>query len=88
MKIFFFFQVPLKAFEFAIKQCEKYMRFKENEDLSVMDEPKVLQEEWNTFLQWFYTIANDHGKLQEGSSAQLMVLNYINLLNRFYFIYY
>ncbi|KAK6623429.1 hypothetical protein RUM43_009281 [Polyplax serrata] len=67
-------KVPLRAFEFAIKQCERYMKFKDNEDLSAIDEPKPLQDEWNTFLQWFYTIANDHGKLQESSSAQLMVV--------------
>lgn len=73
MKVNFNCQVPLRAFEFAIKQCERYMKFKDNEDLSAIDEPKPLQDEWNTFLQWFYTIANDHGKLQESSSAQLMV---------------
>lgn len=68
-------QVPIKALEFAIRQCERYIRFRENEDLNVVEERKVLQEEWNTFLQWFYIITNEHGRLQETSNAQLTVFS-------------
>lgn len=66
--------MPLKAFEFAIKQCENYIKFRENDDLASSEELKPLQDEWSTFLQWFYIITNEHGKIQESSNGQLLVL--------------
>lgn len=46
--------IPSEAIEFAIDQLDRFVDFKENNDLDKVDNDLLSEEKWAKFFEWFY----------------------------------
>ena len=46
--------IPVEAIEFAIEQLERFVDFKESNDIDMFDFNLIGEEKWQKFSEWFY----------------------------------
>ncbi|XP_074644662.1 tubulin tyrosine ligase 3-like isoform X2 [Tubulanus polymorphus] len=61
--------VPMKCLDVAIQQCERWIRFKNNEDIDHWEDPyEISDAQWDQLIQWSYQLTQDDGVIQQSRS--------------------
>jgi tubulin monoglycylase TTLL3/8 len=56
--------VPSKALDWAIQQCDQYIRSKNHEDIDKLSRKCLSRRQWDQLLAWFYQVSQDGATIE------------------------